>query len=403
MQFLGLQMAFSYTQIKSQALDSVNNLIVRGYWTGAGIECNVYIRNDLTVENGNKKQVLTGEASQDGFFIAGATVSSLTTDLSSGFTTLYEFPVDSAKNVYKVVCAAEIAQGVIFCAYLRAKVPNTPQIAFDAKAYLIENATLSGTDIVGGGGGASSFEWNYFDTTLPTGISSSNLISLYQFDATASSLNDRSGNGYHLSLSGPESYCGIPISSGNGTMIGMAFPEDKHLYLTNTAHNSAFRFLGAFAMEFLAVYEGNTGTSDTFVDLAPIGGGGESEADNILYRLQANANDGMFVYIHEYGGGVNQPSSGNAKSSYCYPGLIQHLILNRRSNGDVMVYQNGVKVVEWTGLTLPTGGSNSVLRFGDVNYVGAHLNGAIACIRVLDTSYTDAQALESYRRVRGIV
>lgn len=252
--------------------------------------------------------------------------------------------------------------------------------------------------------GANAFDWKYLSSTLPTGIAPAALTALYQFDGTGDSLKDRSGNGRDLTLSiGPESYCAIPVSSGSGNMIAMAFPEDKKLILSNPAHNTDFRYLGAMAIEALMVYEGNTGTSDTIVDFSPPTHS-EVPADNIAYLLQANADDGMFYYIHETGAGTNQPLTGNAKSSYCYPGLIQHLILNRTAGGDVMVIQNGVKVVEWTGLTNPTDCTNAGLAIGQRYSNGAQLNGAIASMRFIGgASYSQAQWEESYQRVRGII
>jgi hypothetical protein len=254
--------------------------------------------------------------------------------------------------------------------------------------------------------GANAFDWKYLGTKLPAGISLSALTALYQFDGTGESLNDRSGNGRHLTINiGPESYCGIPVSSGSGTMVAMAFPEDKQLLLANASHNAAFRYLGAMVVELLLVYEGNTGTDDVLVDFGPPAHT-EAAANNIAYLLKAHQDDGMFYYIHETGAGINQPATGNAKSSYAYPGLIQHVILNRTSGGDVSVIQNGVKVVEWTGLTLPTDCSNGRLAIGSRanSGISEQLNGAIACMRFLGgVSYNQAQWEESYKRVRGII
>lgn len=250
----------------------------------------------------------------------------------------------------------------------------------------------------------TAFAWNYFGTQLPAGISPSALTALYQFDGTGLSLNDRSGNSRHLVVeTGPESYCSIPTSNGDGYLTAMAFPEDKRLQLANAAHDADFRYLGACVIELLMVYEGNTGTSDILVDIGPPSHT-EDAANNVILTWQANAGDGMFYYLHETGGGTNQPTSGNAKSSYCYPGLIQHLILNRTSGGDVMVIQNGVKVVEWAGLTLPTGGDNAKLSLGRRTDGGESLNGAIASARFLGgVSYTQAQWEESYKRLRGLI
>lgn len=252
--------------------------------------------------------------------------------------------------------------------------------------------------------GANAFDWRYLSSALPTGISPSSLVGLFQFDGSPDSIKDRSGNGYDLYMNqGPESYCSIPVSSESGNMIAMAFAEDKRLLLANAAHNTYFRFLGAFVIEMLLVFEGNTGTDDTLVDFSPPTHT-EAEADNTVYLFKAFRDNGMFYYIHETGLGANQPSSGNNKSSYCYPGLIQHLIFNRTSGGDVMVIQNGYKVVEWAGLTLPTGGANAQLSIGSRRSSGEHLNGAIACMRFLGgVSYSQAQWEESYKRVRGII
>lgn len=147
-------MSFTYTQIKDQALDSINHLIVRGYYTGTGVECNVYVRNDMRVD----KNVVKGESSQSNFFIEGATVSSLTSDLSAGFITLYQHSTDDRNNAKRIVAGAQITQGVIVCPYSITTLRGSPAIAFDEQSYLLPGATIeedvSGTSIVGGGAGS---------------------------------------------------------------------------------------------------------------------------------------------------------------------------------------------------------------------------------------------------------
>ena len=140
-------MAFSYTQILDQRLDNINHLVVRGYYTGTGVECNIYIRNDMAVD----KRVISGESSQSNFFIMGTTVSTLETELSSGFKSLYEYATDGSKNAKRIIGAAAITPGVIVFPYSITTVKGSSAIAFDGQAYFLPMATISETDDIVGG------------------------------------------------------------------------------------------------------------------------------------------------------------------------------------------------------------------------------------------------------------
>jgi hypothetical protein len=145
-------MAFTYTQIKDQELDSINHLVVRGVNTGTGVECNVYVRKDMHVD----RKLVRGESSQSNFFIEGATVSSLISDLAPGFVTLYQYSTDDKNNAKRVIAGAQITQGVIVCPYSITTLRGAPAIAFDEQSYLLPGATISGTDLSGGGAGGTT-------------------------------------------------------------------------------------------------------------------------------------------------------------------------------------------------------------------------------------------------------
>jgi hypothetical protein len=191
-------MAFSYTDIRTQQLDSQNYIVVRGYNTGTGVECQVYIQNKMAVTVASTTTNVSAESAHSNFFIDGATVSSLTTDLPSQpsyplyqgipFKTLYSFYTDDRKNTKKYVAGAQISQGVIVCLYSKTVVKDVPQIAFAIDSYLIPGATISGTDILGGAtvGVAPWFSWNgtdlsQFDTKVEGSAVASSTIQVTSF------------------------------------------------------------------------------------------------------------------------------------------------------------------------------------------------------------------------------
>lgn len=146
-------MSFSYTTIFVQAIDTLSSILVRGYNTGTGVECNICIRTDVTVD-GN---AVTGESSQSNFFVPNATVSSLAYDLSvgSGFEELYSFNSDNTGKTRRVLRAAEVTEGVIVCPYYMTRTGN-PLYVFEKDNYFLPGASISGTDIIGGGAGGST-------------------------------------------------------------------------------------------------------------------------------------------------------------------------------------------------------------------------------------------------------
>lgn len=246
------------------------------------------------------------------------------------------------------------------------------------------------------------FDWNYLDTTLPTGVDPASLIAVYQFDATADALHDRSGNGYHLYVySGSTSYCVIPTSSVDAGMYAKAFPEQTGLRLATAGHNAAFKnaAVNPFTVEVLMVYEGNTGQDDDIVVIGPTAAGSGLEVNNWLFRLCCEHGSGRFFHGHEYGAGIWTGMT----DGYAYPGLIQHIIISRDAAGFTRMAQNGF-VFRTGTLHVPTGGGNDILSIGRPPEGGTtHLDGAIMGLRFVAESYSDAQILESYQRVRGMI
>jgi len=250
--------------------------------------------------------------------------------------------------------------------------------------------------------GANAFDWNYFNSVLPAGISAGNLLSLFQFDGTGDNYTDRSGNGFELeSWVGSEMHTVIPVSSSKGYLVGEAFNENHGLrFIPGTGGNDAHRILGDLTGEVLLVYEGNTGTADCLFDFRYTSDTDASSIYNVLYTVQITANQGQFNCFHEYGTGVNYSWT---PPTYVYPGLIQHVIYTREAGGAARFYQNGYKVGETTITNMPTGGSSSSFSMGRTRANTNPLNGCILSARFFDKPFTDAQALESYRRVRGII
>jgi hypothetical protein len=247
------------------------------------------------------------------------------------------------------------------------------------------------------------FEWRYFETTLPTGIDASDLIACYQFDGTANALLDRGPNGYNLQMSpGSAGYSAVPVSTGDGYLVGMAHANNRGMAVANAAHNAAFRATGDMTSEFIFVYDGNIESRAHVLlhicalkDTTP-----ESEVNNVAQYIQLNTANGCINFGHEYGAGANWVAS----VGYCYPGIVQHLIVTRSATGQHDLYQNG-KLIHSLAAGHPyTGGGNSILAIGREATVAAGqlFNGVIISARFASAFYTAAQALESYHTVRGI-
>jgi len=133
-------MAFSYTTIKEETLDTKGNkLIIRGSNTGTGVVVQALIQKTQTV----RKKTTTSEMSHCNFFVPGETVSSLTAlTLSTILTTTVE-------GVARILRAAQVAKGTIIIEYSTGSVQD--QFSFSILGYFIPAATLSGGDVAGGG------------------------------------------------------------------------------------------------------------------------------------------------------------------------------------------------------------------------------------------------------------
>lgn len=412
-------MAFSYTTINTEPEDLGDNnflYINASEVSGRGTLVQTYIQKPFNIQipKGTNPETFRTEQvnpilSEQSFFVQGLTVSDLTSIKVSGSipwtTVLTEILPRNQKRITRA--ATVTGKGSLIQVYMQTEYTenNKPKLTMaPEKLYWVCGVQVSGTDLVdlpgascGGGGGASSFSWDYLDTTPPTGISGSNLIANWQFDNTVSDLNDRSGNGHTLQFdTGTKTICGIPISSSEGVKAAFGFYEAQRL--SPVGSSSDFRILTDITVEITFVFEGNTGTQDFLIICDATG---ETPDTNVLWSLSVAEDDGRMRYIHESGSGVNHIHEFD---SYVYPGLIQYACLTRNSVGTgIKYYQNGLLIDSITTSAPPSGGGSTTLYIGDNELLSASLNGAIMSVRIWDTEFSAAQVLEAYKRVRGIV
>jgi Concanavalin A-like lectin/glucanases superfamily len=110
-----------------------------------------------------------------------------------------------------------------------------------------------------------------------------------------------------------------------------------------------------------------------------------ASADNMLY-IAFVGTDGRLGFLSESGAGVStQTNFGGVTDNQLY-----HLTFSRSAIGLVKTFVNGIKVGEST-LTLPTGGTNGVLRLGAANTVS--YNGFMCSVAVIASELSEADVL----------
>lgn len=236
------------------------------------------------------------------------------------------------------------------------------------------------------GAGSNSGVWNYLSATTPDGVA--DCEACYQFDKTASSLLDRSGNGNDLSVV----YGTLRYSSTEGTICA-AFGGDTELYAAATT--SALRITGALTVE--AVAQTSAIANQSIVRME--GSLTENSVDNILYGLITDATAGKIKYISENGSGTDSDATFGA---YCPVGSLAHVAMTRDGSGNVRLYINGALVGTAESTTPPDGGSNGTLRIGGDQAVSYRWLGCIASARVTPDEMTAAEILSAYQQVKGV-
>jgi len=234
-------------------------------------------------------------------------------------------------------------------------------------------------------------KFNYLNTSFSP-------VVLYNFNNT---INDSSGNGYHLTLAaGDERYVTI------NNFTGFYFSGVE--YLTKASEDSFINF-GAITIEAIIILPGTTGaTLPTGNTIIIFGGNTELSSGNQAWGLiSANptgTNSGNRLhYFVEYGNGTNITYTSAANLPV---GQICHAALTRDSTGTVIkLYVNG-KLFDTSGtLTAPNNTTSGILTVGaDVTGNTELLNGTILfSIKVINSQLTDAQIANEYNKTLGSV
>jgi len=137
-----------------------------------------------------------------------------------------------------------------------------------------------------------------------------------------------------------------------------------------------------------------SGADSVFVLFA---GAGETEAVNNLYSVGASTvlSGRPVNSTSEFGAGSNTILEHGHTIALGNWHLISYV---RSAAGDVMVYNDGeVGGVSFTGTTLPTGGTSSVLEF----MKGQQVDGWIAGLLIADSEATPSEVKKMWRHIQG--
>jgi hypothetical protein len=244
----------------------------------------------------------------------------------------------------------------------------------------------------GGDSGSSTPIISYLGLTKPAGYTP-DYVALYQFDASADDLNDRTGNGHTLTL-----------AAGGPTRRVVRNGLQGHAYVGldeyhRSAVDSSLVSLAAATLEMVAV-PGPGAFSAQEDALFVVGGdpASELEPENFIFALRANANSGSFYAFHEHGAGVND--TGQLGQAMLSIGKMQYLVLTRDSDGQTYrLYIDGTLMGTVDLVNPPTGGANSRIYVGGFD-AGFDWDGEVYCCRWSHGTMTQAQVTEVNNSLR---
>lgn len=218
---------------------------------------------------------------------------------------------------------------------------------------------------------------SYLGTNVPEGLT---LKVLYQFDAGANDLNDRSGNGHTLSL-----ISGTNIHTYNETgLAGLSLRQ-------NTWFRSGYgdkSNTGAGTIEVATRFQTPTVATDYLFHIGNAGSG--VEADNIVMGIAIDilSAGGEFWGCHESGGGTFRYA---ALGGLPRRNLDTYIALVRAEDGvTYSIYFNGVLFGSGATAAAPTGGTNTAFYVGGQD-TNSDYFGDIYCVRYSSGAMTAAQ------------
>lgn len=234
--------------------------------------------------------------------------------------------------------------------------------------------------------------FNPLDLTLPTGISSANLICLYQFDDPSTGILDRSGNGYNLNAAGQNYY----TRGQQGEILWQAYTSDW--YYTN-AFAGVFNTLGALTVEWVGMQHLYADANMFWFCIGD--NASTSEALNVICAAYVPARSAALglTMRHESGLGVDI----NTPFQWTIPfGGLHHIVLTRAADGVTYKFFSDGELLETIVASgPPTGGTGSIrLYLQGGGSTGNENSGYMNSFRYLkDIAYSEDQVAESYGRI----
>lgn len=237
------------------------------------------------------------------------------------------------------------------------------------------------------------------DLVLPSGISVSTLVALYQFDGPTLGLTDRSGNGHDLTM-----ISGVPVFSvlGDGEKTLHTF-NAVTTYPQTEAKAGVFNTTGALTIEWVAmVEEYNTGNE---MPLFAIGDMSSlSSGLNVTALLEIREADQDLVELsvfHERGAGVNERTDFGG---WTIPhGRLGYGALTRAADGvTYKLYADGEYLATGVTANPPDGGTGNIrIYIHGCNYSGRYFYGHTSSWRYCrGVEFTAEQIEESFNRIR---
>lgn len=239
------------------------------------------------------------------------------------------------------------------------------------------------SDICSGGGGTT--HWDYLPLAMPAGSAEA----LWQFDKTANSLVDRTGNGHTLTQSGVQGAVYYTYSAEG--LMGLGFVGYEYY---TAALPTNLRILGALTVELQCLLYSQLPQQQHA--LVYCGGSDETLAHNVLYRLAGISSTPNLQYHCEYGAGTNVLVLLNSTP---VAGRITLLTLTRTVAGAVSLYMDGQRVFGPTAAHVPEGGTSASFLLGHDLASGQYFEGIMFSCRVSAQELSSAQVLAVYEDI----
>lgn len=240
---------------------------------------------------------------------------------------------------------------------------------------------------------AGTFQWQYLGEDTEIGLAA---LACYQFDGTASELNDRTGNGYTLTVE-------------NGTRYYTTLGGKKALFFDGSMNllgpdTDDLRLDREMTCEFVFQIHHfllGSGPAQTFCEISGDTLGGEMPATNDLFCLCMDNSD-HYVYNSEHGFGLDVDNIFDTK---VFDG-VHYVAVTRSSDGlTVKLYIDGVLIETFVAGTAPeksTGSNCQRLCIGCNYTTGTHqyFEGAMSSLRISEAELTADQIANVYDQIK---